>query len=87
MKRGEWNQYEILAVGRRIWTAINGKLCVAYEDSDGELSGRIAFQIHGGIAFTWEHDMHLYFRRAKTTEALFGGSSYHRSILADRIGI
>ncbi len=48
VKRGEWNQYEILAVGRRIWTAINGKLCVAYEDSDGELSGRIAFQIHGG---------------------------------------
>ena len=46
-----------------------------------------AFQVHGGIAFTWEHDMHLYFRRAKTTEALFGGSVHHRSLLADRIGL
>ena len=39
---------EILAVGHHIWTAINGKLCVAFEDPHGELSGKIAFQIHGG---------------------------------------
>jgi len=48
VKPGQWNKYEILAVGHRIWTAINGKLCVAYEDPEGELSGKIAFQIHGG---------------------------------------
>ncbi|MGO9507343.1 MAG: acyl-CoA dehydrogenase, partial [Mycobacterium sp.] len=41
----------------------------------------------GGIAFTWEHDLHLYFRRAKTTEALFGGSAYHRALLAGRVGL
>lgn len=46
-----------------------------------------AFQVHGGIAFTWEHDVHLYFRRAKTTEALFGSSVHHRSLLADRVGL
>ena len=46
-----------------------------------------AIQVHGGIAFTWEHDLHLYFRRAKTTEALFGGSAYHRALLADRVGL
>lgn len=46
-----------------------------------------AFQVHGGIAFTWEHDMHLYFRRAKTTEALFGSSAHHRNLLADRVGL
>lgn len=46
-----------------------------------------AIQVHGGIAFTWEHDLHLYFRRAKTTEALFGSSSHNRALLADRIGI
>lgn len=46
-----------------------------------------AFQIHGGIAFTWEHDLHLYFRRAKTTEALFGSSAHHRRLLADRVGL
>ena len=48
VKKGDWNRYEILAVGHRIWTAINGKLCVAIEDPKGELSGRIAFQIHDG---------------------------------------
>ncbi len=46
-----------------------------------------AIQIHGGIAFTWEHDLHLYFRRAKPTEALFGGSARHRALLADRAGL
>ena len=48
VKRGGWNRYEILAVGHRIWTAINGTLCVAIDDPKGELSGKLAFQIHGG---------------------------------------
>ena len=47
VKSGDWNRYEILAVGDRIWTAINGKLCVAIKDPEGEPSGKIAFQIHG----------------------------------------
>ncbi|NNN14145.1 MAG: acyl-CoA/acyl-ACP dehydrogenase, partial [Acidimicrobiaceae bacterium] len=44
-------------------------------------------QIHGGIGFTWEHDAHLYFKRAKSSQMLFGSSSEFRSILADRIGL
>jgi len=44
-------------------------------------------QIHGGIGFTWEHDAHLYFKRAKTSELLLGDPSYHRELLAQRIGI
>ena len=52
VKPGEWNRYEILAVGHKIWTAINGKLCVALEDPKGELSGQISFQVHGGPAQT-----------------------------------
>ena len=52
VKPGDWNRYEILAVGHKIWTAINGKLCVALEDPKGELSGKISFQIHGGAAQT-----------------------------------
>jgi hypothetical protein len=50
VKPGDWNRYEILAVGPAIWTAINGKLGVAFLD-DPELAegtGKIAFQIHGG---------------------------------------
>ncbi len=44
-------------------------------------------QIHGGIGFTWEHDAHLYFKRAKSSELLFGDPTHHRALLADRIGI
>ena len=44
-------------------------------------------QIHGGIGFTWEHPAHLYFKRAKSSEILFGDATYHREQLAQRIGI
>ncbi len=41
-----------------------------------------AVQIHGGIGFTWEHDMHLWFKRAKWNEYAFGDATYHRERLA-----
>ncbi|WP_280507335.1 acyl-CoA dehydrogenase family protein [Nocardia flavorosea] len=44
-------------------------------------------QIHGGIGFTWEADPHLYFRRAKATEPLFGDHAHHTDLLADLVGI
>jgi len=44
-------------------------------------------QIHGGIGFTWEHDAHLYFKRAKSSELFLGDGSYHRERLAERIGL
>ena len=44
-------------------------------------------QIHGGIGFTWEHDAHLYFKRAKSSEILFGDASYHREKLGVAVGI
>jgi len=44
-------------------------------------------QIHGGIGFTWEHPAHLYFKRAKSSELMFGDPTYHRELLAQRIGI
>ena len=39
-------------------------------------------QFHGGIGFTWEHDAHLYFRRAKTTEQFLGSPQMHREVVA-----
>ena len=42
-------------------------------------------RIHGGIGFTWEHDAHLYVRRAKTTELMFGSPDYHAQRLADLV--
>ncbi len=44
-------------------------------------------QIHGGIGFTWEHDAHLYFKRAKSSELMFGDPTFHRARLADQIGL
>ena len=44
-------------------------------------------QIHGGIGFTWEHDAHLYFKRAKSSQLLFGDPAYHRARLGDLLGI
>lgn len=35
-------------------------------------------QIHGGIGFTWDHDTHLWFKRAKSSEVLLGDACYHR---------
>ena len=44
-------------------------------------------QIHGGIGFTWDHDMHLYFKRAKTSEVTFGDADYHREKVARLLDI
>jgi alkylation response protein AidB-like acyl-CoA dehydrogenase len=42
--------------------------------------------IHGGVGFTWEFDCHLFYRRAKTAEFLFGDPIWHRARLADQLG-
>jgi alkylation response protein AidB-like acyl-CoA dehydrogenase len=44
-------------------------------------------QIQGGIGFTWEHDAHLYFKRAKSTALLLGSVDLYRDRLADAIGV
>jgi alkylation response protein AidB-like acyl-CoA dehydrogenase len=44
-------------------------------------------QILGGIGYTWEHDMHLYVKRAKANEALFGTAMHHRARIADLLGV
>jgi alkylation response protein AidB-like acyl-CoA dehydrogenase len=44
-------------------------------------------QIHGGIGFTWEHDAHLYYRRAVSGRSFLGDGAYHREQLAQRIGV
>jgi alkylation response protein AidB-like acyl-CoA dehydrogenase len=44
-------------------------------------------QMHGGIGFTWEHDAHLFFKRAKSSELFLGDGAYHRERLAQRIGL
>ena len=41
-----------------------------------------ALQLFGGVGFTWEYDVHLYFKRAKSSEHLLGNGAYHRERLA-----
>jgi alkylation response protein AidB-like acyl-CoA dehydrogenase len=44
-------------------------------------------QVHGGIGYTWEHSAHLYFRRAKSNEQLFGGATLHRALVLEHLGL
>jgi alkylation response protein AidB-like acyl-CoA dehydrogenase len=44
-------------------------------------------QLLGGIGYTWEHDQHLFVKRAKVSDALFGNASYHRQQIADALGL
>ncbi len=54
----------------------------AYRKAAGD-----GIQIHGGIGFTWEHDLHLYFKRAKGSEVTFGDATLHRERVAQLINL
>jgi alkylation response protein AidB-like acyl-CoA dehydrogenase len=75
---------------------------VAGAEPDGPLAAALAYaycsqaftraakdciQIHGGIGYTWEHDAHLYLRRAKSSQLLFGPPARQRARLAELAGI
>jgi len=47
--------------------------------------GNRAIQVHGGMGFTWENDVHLYYRRAKASEIAFGDATWHRERLAKQV--
>jgi alkylation response protein AidB-like acyl-CoA dehydrogenase len=47
--------------------------------------GNRGIQSHGGIGFTWEHDLHLYYKRAKASEIMFGDANFHREQLAELV--
>jgi len=44
--------------------------------------GNRGVQIHGGIGFTWEHNLHLYYKRSKAAEVMFGDAAFHRERIA-----
>jgi alkylation response protein AidB-like acyl-CoA dehydrogenase len=50
------------------------------DDTSAHLCGE-ALQLHGGIGFTWEHDIHLFVRRAKVNQVLYGDGAWHRERL------
>ena len=67
--------------------AVMGPLAKSYCSEAYFFCAAENIQVHGGIGFTWEHDAHLYFKRAKTDELLFGTPAHHRAVLADRLGL
>ena len=46
-----------------------------------------SIQIHGGIGFTWEHDCHLYFKRARSSALLLGDANHHRERMAQQLAL
>jgi alkylation response protein AidB-like acyl-CoA dehydrogenase len=53
-------------------------------DASREVANR-GVQVHGGIGFTWEHDLQLFYKRSKASEILFGDAIHHRAQLADLV--
>jgi alkylation response protein AidB-like acyl-CoA dehydrogenase len=53
-----------------------------YASDASRTVGNRGIQVHGGMGFTWENDLHLYYRRAKTSETAFGDATFHRERLA-----
>ena len=53
-----------------------------YASDASRTVGNRGIQVHGGMGFTWENDLHLYYRRAKASESVFGDATFHRERLA-----
>ena len=53
-----------------------------YASDAARVVGNRGIQVHGGMGFTWESDLHLYFRRAKASETMLGDATFHRERLA-----
>jgi alkylation response protein AidB-like acyl-CoA dehydrogenase len=57
----------------------------AYASDAAREVGNRSVQVHGGIGFTWEHHLHLYYKRAKASEIMFGDANYHRAEIARHV--
>ena len=68
-------------------STIAASLAKAYCTESYFTNSRENIQVHGGIGFTYEHDAHLYYRRAKSSELLLGDPTYHRELIATKLGI
>lgn len=77
----------VLAAGDREELAIAAPMAKSLCSEVFEQASADGIQLHGGIGFTWEHDAHLYFKRAKATKLLLGSPSHHRALLAEVLGL
>jgi alkylation response protein AidB-like acyl-CoA dehydrogenase len=92
----------LVAIERARSIGYYAALCVAERDerrhvavsaakaAAGDAQARTAkegIQIHGGIGYTWEHDVHLYVKRAKVNDMCLGDAGAHRARIADLLGV
>jgi alkylation response protein AidB-like acyl-CoA dehydrogenase len=56
-----------------------------YASDAGRNVGNHGIQVHGGMGFTWENDLHLYYRRAKASETMLGDAAFHRERIARQV--
>jgi len=68
-------------------TALAASIAKAYCSDAFVRCARDTLQVHGGVGFTWEHDTHLYLRRAMTHAHLLGDAIYHRQQIARHLGV
>ena len=61
---------------------VAASMAKAHACEKGARAAGVAVQLHGGIGYTWEHDLHLYLKRAKLDEQLFGDARWHRRRVA-----
>ncbi len=64
---------------------IAASICKSYVSEAARKVCGDAIQVHGGIGFTWEYDLHLYFKRAKALEPLYGDAEYHRELIVRQL--
>jgi len=67
--------------------AVAAAMAKAASDDCQRLVCQESIQTFGGIGFTWEHDVHLFVKRARTTGTLFGASAEHRLMVAEQLGL
>jgi alkylation response protein AidB-like acyl-CoA dehydrogenase len=67
--------------------AIAASMAKAYASEAGWRVTASALQVHGGIGFTWEHDLHFFLKRAKSNAHAFGDARWHRTQVAELAGI
>jgi alkylation response protein AidB-like acyl-CoA dehydrogenase len=60
---------------------VAASVCKSYVSEAARKVCGDAIQVHGGIGFTWEYDLHLYFKRAKALEPLYGDAAHHRELI------
>jgi len=88
METGRYLVYEVA------WMESEGQPCAkeaslakAYVNETYKNVGQWAIRLHGAIATSYDHDIPLYYRRSKAADTAFGGTDFHRELVAQKIGL